>query len=150
MTHPKLILNRMQFFTIHLQLPGSKYAPTRSYEFGHYRSFWQVNKSPFFVKASYMNMEDSIEMRQKGFLRGHLEFSKKSKNTSLGSKLKELWIGEVDLFCKIAKIQMCSKMHFLLNGPNVLCLNLIYNVVHDSNIHPHIIFFILQFILILY
>ena len=43
---------------------------------------------------------------------GHLNLSKKSKNTSLGSKLKELCIGEVDLFCKMAKSQMCLKLGF--------------------------------------
>ena len=81
MTHPKLILKRMPFPTIHLQLPSSKYALTRSYEFGHYRSFWKVNKNTFFVKASFMSMEYQIEMRPKGLLIGHLKISKKSKNT---------------------------------------------------------------------
>ena len=65
--------------------------------------FEKSTKSPFFFKASYMNMEDSIEMRPKMMLRGHLEFSKKSKNTFEKSKLKKLCIDEVDLFCKIAK-----------------------------------------------
>ena len=148
MTHPKLILKRMKFPTIHLQLPSSEYALTRRYEFGHYRSFWKVNKNTFWVKASYMNMEDSIDMIPKGFLRGHPKLSKKSKNTSLGSKLRELCIGQVDHFCKIAKSQMCSNLYFLLNGPNFLCLHFNYNVVHDSNTYPHIICFIFQFILI--
>ena len=123
MTLSKLILKRMELLTIHIQLPSSKYALTRRYEFGHYRSFWKVNKNTFFVKASYMNMEDSIEMIPKGLLIGHLDISKKSKNTSLGSKLKELCIGEVDPFCKIAKSQMCPKLQFLSNRPNFLCLH---------------------------
>ena len=118
MTHPKLILNRMQFPTIHLHLPSTKYALTRSYEFGHYTSFWKVNKNTFWVKASYMNMEDSIEMRPKGLIRGYPKISKKSKNTSLGLKLEEICIVKVVHFWKIAKSQMCSKVHFLSNGPS--------------------------------
>ena len=81
-------------------------------------------------------------MRPKGLLRGHTKISKKSKNTSLGSNLRELGIGQVDHFCKIAKSQMCSNLHFLLNGTNFLCLHLSYYVVHDSNVHSPIICFI--------
>ena len=117
MTHPKLILKRMQFAKIHIQLPSSKYALTRSYEFGHYRSFWKVNKNTFFVKASYMSMEYQIEMRPKGLAIGHLKLSKKSKNTSKESKLRKLCIGEVVLFCKIAKSQLSPKHQILPNGP---------------------------------
>ena len=142
MTHPKLMLNMMQLPTIHLQLPSSKYALTRSYEFGHYRSFWKVNKNTFFVKASYISMEYQISMRPKGLLRGHLKLSKKSKNTFIESKLKELCIGEVDLFCKIVKSQMCLKLQFLSNGPNLLCLSWVCNMVHDPWSFP------LSFILI--
>ena len=138
----------MKLPTTHLQATSSKYALIKRYEFLHYGSFWKVNKNTFGVKASYMEMEDSIEMRPKGLLRGHPKISKKSKNTSLGLKLEDICLVKVDLFCKIAKSQMCSKMHFLLNGPNVLCFHFTYNVVHDSNIHPHIICFIFQFILI--
>ena len=54
-------------------------------------------------------MEDSIAMRPKGLLIGHLDISKKSNNTSLGSKLKDLCIGEVDPFCKIANSQKWPK-----------------------------------------
>ena len=141
MTHPNLIFKRMQLYIIHLHLPSSKYELTRRYEFGHYRSFWKVNKNTFWVKASYMNMEDSIEMIPKGLLRGHIKLSKKSKNTSLGSKLKELCIGQVDLFCKIAKSQMCPKLHFLLNGPNFLCLHWTYSMVQDPWAFPLVIYF---------
>ena len=60
-------------------------------------------KTPFFVKASNLSMEYQIAMRPKGLVRGHLKLSKKSKNTSKSSKLRKLCIGEIDLFCKIAK-----------------------------------------------
>ena len=131
MTHPKLILKRMQIPTVHLHPTSSKYALTRSYEFGHYRSFWKVNKNTFFVKASYISMEYQNEMRPKGLFRGHIKISNKSKNTSKESKLRNLCIVEVDHFCKIAKSQICSNLHFLLNGPKFLCLHFNYNIVHD-------------------
>ena len=52
--------------------------------------FEKSTKTPFRSKASCMNMEDSIEMRPKGLLRGHLELSKKSQNTSLRVKTEEV------------------------------------------------------------
>ena len=81
------------------------------YKFRHYRSFQKGNKNTFWVKASYRNMEDSIDMELKGLFRGHPKLSKKSKNTSIGLKLEEICLIKVDNFCKIAKSQMCSKMH---------------------------------------
>ena len=140
----------MPWSTIHLHLPSSKYALTRSYQFGHYRSFRKVNKNTFFVKASYMNMEDLIDMRPKVLFRVHPKLSKKSKNTSLGSKLRELCIVQVDHFCKIAKSQMCSNLHFLLNGPKFLCLNWACDVIHDPWALPLVILLFLLFILILF
>ena len=140
----------LQFPTIHLHPPSSKYALIKRYEFLHYRSFWKVNKNTFWVKASYMNMEYSTEMRPKGLLRWHPKLSKKSKNTSLGLKLEDICLIKVDHFCKISKSQICSKIHFLLNGPNFLCLHLTHYMVHDPITYPHVIFFIFQFILIFY
>ena len=82
MTHPKLILKRMQFPTIHLHTPRSRNALTKSYKFGHYRSFLKVNKNTFFAKAYNLSMEYQNAMRQKVLVRAHLKLSKKSKNTS--------------------------------------------------------------------
>ena len=131
MTHPKVILKRIQFHTIHLQLPSSKYALTRRYEFGHYRSFWKVNKNTFWVKASYMNMEDSIEMIPKWLLRVHLKLSKKSNNTFKESKLRELCIVKVGQFLKKCMKQILIKLGFFPNGPIFSSLKLIPNMVHD-------------------
>ena len=117
MTHPKLIFKRMQFPTIHLRTPRSRNALTRSYKFGHYRSFLKVNKNTFFYKAYNLSMEYQNEMRPKGLVRGHLKVSKKSKNTSKSSKLKKLCIVEVGHFSKIAKSQLSSKLQFLTKGP---------------------------------
>ena len=77
MTHPKLILKRMKFPTIHIHLPISKYALTKGYEFGHYRSFLKVNKNTFFAKAYNMSMEYQNAMIPKWLVRGHLKLSKK-------------------------------------------------------------------------
>ena len=114
----------MQFPTIHIHLPSSKYALTKRYEFWHYRSFWKVNKNTFWVKASYMNMEDPIEMKPKGLFRGHPKLSKKSKNTLLGSKLRELCIVKVGNFWKIVKSQHWSNLHFFQRGPCFLAWNM--------------------------
>ena len=132
MTHPKLILKRMQCPTIHLYLPSSKYALTRSYEFGHYRSFLKVNKNTFFVKAYNLSMEYQNEMRPKGLVRGHLKLSKKSKNTSKSSKLKKLCIVEVGHFSKIAKSQLSPKLQILSNGPILFHLIWICHITHVS------------------
>ena len=67
--------------------------------------FEKSTKTPLFVKASYMNMEDSIEMRQKELLRGHPKIFEKSKNILLGSRLRELCIVKVGNFWKIVKSQ---------------------------------------------
>ena len=115
MTHPKLILNRMQFPTIHLHTPRSRNSLTKSYKFGHYRSFLKVNKNTFFSKAYNLSMEYQNEMRPKGLVRGHLKISKKSKNTSKSSNLKKLCIIEVGHFCKIAKSQLSPKLQILSN-----------------------------------
>ena len=120
MTHPKLNLNRMKFPTIHLHIQRSKHALTRSYKFGHYRSFLKVNKNTFFSKAYNVRMEYQNKMRLKGLIRGYLKFSRKSKNISKSSKLKKLCIVEVGLFCKIAKSQLSPKLQILPNGPILL------------------------------
>ena len=150
MTDPKLILKRIQFPTIHIHLPSSKYALTKSYEFGHYRSFWKVNKNTFFVKASYMSMEYKIYMRQKGLIRGHLKLSKKSKNTSKESKLRKLCIVEVGLFCKFAKSQLSPKLQILPNGPILFHLFWVWLIAYVLQIWPcvHIIFLLFNLIFI--
>ena len=117
MTHPKLILNRIQFPTIHIHTPRSGNALTRSYKIGHYRSFLKVNKNTFFAKAYNFRMEYQNENRPNGLVKGHLRLSKKSRNTSKSSKLKKLCIVEVGHFCKIAKSQLSSKLQILPNGP---------------------------------
>ena len=122
----------------------------RRYKFIHYRSFSKVNKNTFWVKATYMSMEDPIEMKPKILFRRHLKLYKKSQNTSLGLKLEEICIVKVGHFWKIVKSQMCSKVYFLSNGPSFSWLYLVCDMVHDPNQHLHFICFIIYFILIFY
>ena len=117
MTHPNIILKRMQFPTIHLHTPRSRNSLTKSYKFGHYRSFLKVNQNTFFSKAYNLRMENQNAMRPKGLVRGHLRLTKRSKNTSKSSKLKKLCIVEVGHFSKIAKRQLSPKLQILSNGP---------------------------------
>ena len=117
MTHQKLILNRIKFPTIHLHTPRSRNALTKSYKFGHYRSFLKVNKNTFFSKAYNLSMEHQNEMLPKGLVIGHLKVSKKSKNISKSSKLKTLCIVEVGHFLTIDKSKLSPKLLFLTKGP---------------------------------
>ena len=64
--------------------------------------FEKSTKNTFLVKAYYMNMEEPIEMKQKRLFRGHLKISKKSKNTLLGLKLREIKIAQVGQFSRNA------------------------------------------------
>ena len=134
MTHPKLIFKRMQFPTIHLHTPRSENALTRSYKFGHYRSFLKVNKNTFFAKAYNLSMEYQNEMRPKGLIIGHLKVSKKSKNTSKSSKLKKLCIVEVGHFSKIVKSQLSSKRQFFTKGPTFFHLIWSCHATHVSHL----------------
>ena len=117
MTHPKLILKRMQFHTIHLHTPRSRNALTKNYKFGYYRSFFKVNKNTFVSKAYNLSMEHQNEMRPKRLIRGHLKVSKKSNNTSKSSKLKKLCIVEVGHFSKTAKVNYPQDFKFCQMGP---------------------------------
>ena len=53
-----------------------------------------------------MNMEDPIEMKPKVLFIRHPKLSKKSNNTLLGSKLREICIAKVDQFLK-----KCTKVN---------------------------------------
>ena len=130
MIHPKLILKRMKFPTIHIHTTRSRNALTKSYKFGHYRSFLKVNKNTFFVKASNVSMEYQNEMRPNGLVIGNLKVSKKFKNTSKSSKLKKLCIVEVELFCKIAKSQLSPKLQILPHGPIIFHLFWVGIIAH--------------------
>ena len=73
--------------------------------------FEKSTKNTFWVKTSYMNMVDSIEMRPKGLLIGHPNISKKSNNTSLGSKLRDA-LAKLALFAKLPKVKWVQNCIF--------------------------------------
>ena len=112
--------------------------------------FQKVNKNTFWVKASYINMEDPIEMRPKGLFRGHPKFSKTSKNTSLGLKLDEICLVKFDHFCKIANKSNVLKNAFLPKGPRILGLYLVKDMVHDPRKQPYLIFSIYFIMIFIY
>ena len=132
MTHTNIILNRMQFPTIHLHTPRSRNALTKSYKFRHYRSFLKVNKNTFFAKAYNLRMEYQNEMTPKVLVIRHLKLSKKSNNTSKSSKLKKLCIVEVGHFSKIAISQLSPKLQILSNGPILFHLIWACHIPHVS------------------
>ena len=86
--------------------------------------FEKSTKTPFWVKASYMSMEDPIEMKPKGLIRGNPNIYKKFKNPLLGSKLREICIVKVGNFWKIVKSQHWSNLHFFQRGPCFLVWNM--------------------------
>ena len=134
MTPPNLIFKKMQFHTIHLHTSISRNTLTKSYKFGHYRSFLKINKNTFFSKAYNLRMEHKNDMIPKGLVIGHLKVSKKSKYTSKSSKLKKLYIVEFRHFSKIAKSQLSSKLQFLTKGPTFFHLIWSCHATHVSHL----------------
>ena len=74
--------------------------------------FQKVNKNTLWVKASCMNMENPIEMKPKGLFRGHPKLSKKSKNTTIRLKLRDIFIAKVDQFLKKMHKSQCEQFGF--------------------------------------
>ena len=141
-------MKRIQFPTTHLHPSNSKNELMKIYKFKHYRLFQKVNKNTFWVKASYISMEDPIELKSNMLFRGHHKLSKKSKNTSKSSKLKKLCIVEVGHFSKFAKSQLSSKLQILTKGPTFFHLIWSFQTKHVSHIQFHDQSFIFLFYLI--
>ena len=78
-----------------------------------------------------MNMEDPIEMKPKQLFIGHPKISKKSKNTLLGLKMREICIAKVDQFLEMCMKSILTKMDFSPNGPMFLYLKRVPNMAHD-------------------
>ena len=57
-------------------------------------------------------MEDPVEMKQNGFFRGHPKLSKKSKNTLLRLKMREICIAKVDQFLENCMKPILTKLDF--------------------------------------
>ena len=78
-----------------------------------------------------MNMVDPIEMKPKRLFIGHPKLSKKSKNTLIGLKLREICIVQVGQFFKKCMKQILTIHGFFPNGPIFSNLKLIPNMVLD-------------------
>ena len=112
-------------------------------------TFGKSTKTPLRSKLHTWTWKTQLNWwDQKGCLEDIPSFLKKSKNTYLGSKLKNLYIGKVDLFCKIAKSQKWPKLQLLSNGPNFFCFYWVCKMVHDPWLFPLAFILFLSFILI--
>ena len=116
MTHPNLILKRMQFPTIHIHTPSSRNSLTRSYKFGHYRSILKVNENTFFSKAHNLRMEYKNEMRPKVLVIGHLKLSIKSKKTSKVQNWRSYALLKLGIFPKLPKVNYPQNFKFCQMG----------------------------------
>ena len=126
--HPRLILKRMKFPTIHIHTPRSRNSLTKNYQSLHYRSISKVNKSTLWVKGHNLILVNSNDMGPEALVRGLQELSKMSKNMVIWSKLSKLCIGEVGKFSWICKSQLCSKHLIFANGPQIPCWNFTHNL----------------------
>src|ERR1044072_824349 len=59
---------------------------------------FKVNKKSTFCIEHLLRMETPIEMKPKRLFIGHLELSKKSKNTQKGGKLSKIHLAQVGHF----------------------------------------------------
>ena len=122
MTHPKLIFKRMQFPTIHLHTPRSRNELIKSYKFGHYRSFLEVNKNTFFAKAYNLIMEYQNEIRPKCLLEDISSFLKSPITPPKVQNWRSYALLKLDFFCQIVKSQLSPKHQILPNGPIIFHL----------------------------
>ena len=78
-----------------------------------------------------MNMEDPIDMKPKWLFRGYPKISKKSKNTLIGLKMRNIYIAKVDQFLGKCMKPILIKFEFFSNGPIFSCLKLVSNMAYD-------------------
>src|SRR3954466_13548731 len=78
----------------------SKNASFERYGLNHYRSFSKVNKKSFFSKGHTRSMENDFDLGPKTLVRGLFKVSKKSYNTSIPQKLREVDLIKVGPFCR--------------------------------------------------
>ena len=117
MTHPKLILNRTQLSTSHLHTPRSKNTLTRSYEFGHYRSFWKVNKNTFFPKLLTWAWNIKMIWDQKGWLEDISRFLKSPRTPLKVQNWRSYAFLKLGIFQKLSKVNYPQNFKFYQMGP---------------------------------
>ena len=133
-----MILKSMKFPTIHLQIPISKYALTRSYEFGHYRSFWKVKQKHLFLsKLHTCTWKTQLRWDQKGCLEDISNFLKsprtpsKSKNWGSYALVKLIFF-----FAKLLKVNYASNCNLCQMGPIFCtCFELVEWSTSPSHFH---------------
>ena len=117
MTHKKLILKRMQFPTIHIHTPRSRNALTRSYEFGHYRSFLKVNKNTFFSKLKTWEWNIKMRWDQKGWLEDISRFLKSPITLPKVQNWRSYALLKLGIFAKLPKVNYPQNFKFCQMGP---------------------------------
>ena len=143
-----LILNGIQFPTIHIHTPSLRNALTKSYHFLHYRSNSKVNKSALWVKGHNLRLVNPNDMGPKALVRGLQELSKMFKNMFILSKLSKICIGEVGKFLWICKSQLCSKHLVFANGPQISSWNFIHGLctTHKASLNLFSYFLLINWI----
>ena len=112
MTHPNLIFKRIQFPIIHLHTPRSRNALTRSYKFGHYRSFLKVNKNTFFVKLITWAWNIKMRWDQKGWLEDISKFLKSPRTPPKVQNWRCYALLNLGIFPKLPKVNYPQNFKF--------------------------------------
>ena len=107
----------MKFPTIHIHTPWSRNALTRSYKFGHYRSFLTVNKKTFWVKAYNLSMEFKMRWDQKGWLEDISRFIKSPWTIPKVQNWRSYALLKLDFFAKLPKVNYPQNFKFCQMGP---------------------------------
>ena len=114
MTHPNLILNRKQFSTIHIHTPRSRNVLTKSYKFGHYRSFLEVNKNTFFPKLITCAWNIKMKWYQKGWLEYISRFLKSPRTLPKVQNWRSYALLKLGIF---PKVNYPQNSNFWQRGP---------------------------------
>ena len=117
MTHPKLILKKMQFRTIHIHTRSSKNALTRSYEFWHYKSFLKVKKTPFLSKLITWAWYINLRWDQKGWLEDISSFLESPITSPKVQNWRSYALLKLDFFAKLPKVIYPQNFKFCQMGP---------------------------------
>ena len=112
-----LILKGMTFTTTHLHIPRSRNALTKSYKFGHYRSFLKVNKNTFFPKLITWAWNIKMRWDQKGWLEDISRFLKSQRKLPKVQSWRSYALLNVDIFAKLPKVNYPQNIKFCQMGP---------------------------------
>ena len=108
---------RMQLPTIHIHTPSSKIELTRSYEFGHYRSFWKINKNTFLSKLHTWAWNIKMIWDQNGWLEDIYSFLKSPRTPPKVQNWRSYALLKLDFFAKLPKVNYPQNFKFCQMGP---------------------------------